>query len=80
MKKNSKKTQETQETQETHMAIFCIPLISFTLKKGMGKIKEIPETQERHETHETPVVILFFIHCRSITGRFCHSLCAFQSE
>jgi hypothetical protein len=59
MKKFRKKTHETHERHETHMAIFCIPLISLTLRKGMGKIKEIPETHERHETHETPIVILF---------------------
>jgi len=50
---------KTQETQETHVVIFCIPLISLTLRKGMGKIEEIPETQERQETHETPALILF---------------------
>ena len=55
------------------MAIFCIPLISFTLRKGTRKIKGIPETHERHETHETPVVILFSFPVRRIhrIGKAC---------
>jgi len=64
-KKFSKQTQERQETQETHMAIFCMPLFSFALRKGknrnekLEKITQTQETQETQETHTTPVVILF---------------------